>query len=130
MKRILLACFLLTATCSVTSFQNAVAQTTFTPVTLSAFTAKVNTLDAYIAASNMTAAQTTWNEIHTMMLSVLHTSKESIYGATSPADKSAHVTILENQRTIYQVCWELKNNLTANRAVLHTKLGEFGATIY
>ncbi len=127
MKRLLFAFFLLTATGTFTFTQKAAAQTT---VTLATFTAKVNQLDAYIAASNMTAATTTWGEIHTMMLSVLKTSKESIHHATSPADKTAHETILQNQQTIYFVIWDLKNNLVTNRAPLHTKLGEFGATIY
>lgn len=130
MKRILLACFLLTAACPVTFVQNANAQTIYTPVTLSAFTAKVNLLDSYIAASNMTAAATTWNEVHTMMLSVLRTSKESIHGATTPADKNAHIAILENQQNIYSVIWGLKTDLALNRTALHTKLGEFGGTIY
>ncbi len=127
MKRLLLAFFLLTATGTFTFIQRAAAQTT---VTLATFTAKVNQLDAEIAASNMTAAAATWGDIHTMMVSVLKTSKESIHHATSPADKTAHETILQNQQTIYFVIWDLKNNLATNRAALHTKLGEFGATIY
>ncbi len=130
MKRILLACFLLTAVCTVTFTQNAAAQSTYTTVTLSAFTTKVNQLDAFIAASDMTSAQATWLEVHNMMLSVLHTSKESIHGATTPSDKATHIAILENQRTIYSTVWELKTNLALNRTAIHLKLNEFGATIY
>jgi len=130
MKRIFLACFLLTATCSVSSIGHATAQTTTTPVTLAAFTAKVNQLDAYIAASDMTNAQATWTLVHNMMLGVLATSKVSIRDAVSTPDKDAHMAILMNQQTIYSAIWELKTNLATNRAALHTKLGEFGATIY
>jgi hypothetical protein len=114
----------------VTLVQHATAQTTFTPVTLSAFTAKVNQLDAFLAVSDMTSAQATWLEVHTMMLSVLHKSKEDIRDATTPLDKSNHITILENQQTIYYAVWNLKTNLAVNRAAIHVKLGEFGSTIY
>ena len=128
MKRILLACFLLTATCSVTSIQHAAAQTT--PVTLATFTAKINLMDTYIGTGNMSAANTTWTEVHNMMLSVLAVSKQSIYGATSPADKNAHVLILNNQTSAYHEVWALKTDLALNRAAIHTKLVAFGALIY
>jgi hypothetical protein len=130
MKRIFLALFLLTATCSVAFHQQASAQTATIPVTAAAFTAKVNLLDSYIAAGNMAAANTTWTDVHGMMLSVLGKSKTSIRSAATTADKTNHTTILENQQTIYWDVWNLKSNLTANRTALHTKLGEFGATIY
>ena len=130
MKRILLACFLLTASCSVSFTQRAAAQITTPRVTLATFTAKVNLMDSYIGSGNMTAAQSTWNEINTMMMSVLHVSKESIHNATTDADRNAHITIMQNQQNIYSVIWGLKPDLATNRAALHTKLGEYGATIY
>ena len=130
MKRILFACFLFMAIAPVTYTQKAIAQAPPARVTLSAFTAKVNLLDSYIAAGNTTASNATWNEVHTMLTSVLKASKESIYNATSPADKASHVSILENQQNIYYVIWDLKNNMPVNRTALHTKLNEFGATIY
>jgi hypothetical protein len=107
--------------------QSALAQT---HVTTAAFTAKVNLLDSYIAAGDTLHARITWSDVHTMMLSVLAVSKQSIYGATSPADKASHVSILDNQQNIYFTVWGLKNNLVANRTPLHTKLSDFGATIY
>lgn len=130
MKRIFLALFLLTATCVLSFHQQASAQATGTPVTPAAFTAKINLLDSYIAAGNIAAANTTWTEVHGMMLSVLSKSKMSIRNATTTADKNTYTTILGNQQTIYWDVWNLKSNLTANRVPLHTKLGEFGATIY
>ncbi|MCD6013872.1 MAG: hypothetical protein K0Q79_3734 [Flavipsychrobacter sp.] len=130
MKRIFLALFLLTATFSVGFHQQASAQTATTPVTPSAFTSKVNLLDSHIAAGNMTAANTTWTEVHGMMLSVLSKSKTSIRSAATTADKTTHTSILENQQNIYWAVWNLKTNLAANRVPLKTKLDEFGATIY
>jgi hypothetical protein len=130
MKHIVLACFLFIAIPSITFTQTAIAQAAPPHVTLATFTAKVNLLDSYIAAGDMTNAQLTWNDVHTMMLNVLAVSKQSIYSATSPADKSTHVTILDNQQNIYFVVWGLKNNLATNRTALHTKLNDFGATIY
>lgn len=128
MKRILLACFLLTATCTVSFVQHATAQSSST--TLADFTAKVNLLDSYIGAGDTTNMRVTWTAVHTMMLNVLRVSKVSIQTATTPADKSAHIAILDNQRTLYTTIWSLKNNMVANRVTLHSKLGDFGATIY
>lgn len=130
MKHFLLALFLTTGTCTVGLQQHAVAQTSTTPVTAAAFTTKIDLLDSYIAAGNLTSAQATWTEVHGMMLSVLGKSKTSIRTATTTADRDAHIAISDNQQTIYWAVWNLKNNLTTNRAALHTKLGEFGATIY
>jgi hypothetical protein len=131
MKRFLLVCFLLTAVCSVSYIQHASAQITPpTPTTLADFTAKVNLMDTYIGAGNMPMAQSTWLEIHTMMKNVLAVSKYSIYSAATPADKDAHIAILNNQTTIYFRVWALKNDLATNRVAIHTKLNAFGATIY
>jgi hypothetical protein len=130
MKRVLLSFFLLSATVGVSSLQHASAYAAPAPVTVAAFTAKVNLMDTQIGAGNITAAQATWNEIHDMMLSVLGVSKSSINTAATPAIAASHRTILENQTVIYQAVWNLKPNLAANRVALHTKLGEFAATIY
>ncbi len=131
MKRILLACFMLTATMGVTSVQHASAYAPVTtPVTATAFTAKVNLMDTQIGAGNITAAQATWNEIHDMMLSVLGVTKSSINTAATPAAEASFRAILTNQTTIYQVIWGLKPDLATNRVAIHTKLGEFAATIY
>jgi|GEM_PF-1733824 len=132
MKRLLFACFLLTATCSVSLVPTtASAQTTPPPVvTLAAFTAKVNQMDALIGTGDMTGAQAKWQEVHTMMMNVLATSKYSIYTAATTADKDAHIAILVNQRNKYAEIWALKPDLAANRTAIHTKLGEFGALIY
>lgn len=128
MKHILFVLFLLTFTCSANFVQQASAQTV--PVTHASFTAKVNQMDTYIGAGNMTMAQTTWNDVHDMMLAVLAVSKKSIHDATSPADKTNHTNILTNQIAIYNDVWQLKTNLSVNRVAIHTKLGLFNATIY
>jgi hypothetical protein len=131
MKRIILACFLLTAAGSFTLVQQASAQSTpITHTTLADFTAKINLMDSYIGAGNMTAAQSTWEDVHKMMLNVLAVSKQSIYSATSPADKDNHVAILQNQQTIYFQIWKMKPDLATNRSAIHSKLVDFGATIY
>lgn len=127
MKRILLASFLFTAICTVGSVQRASAQV---HVSATAFTTEVNLLDSYIGAGNMTAAQATWDSVHHMMMNILSYTKYSIMNATTPADKTTYTGIMTTQRTLYQAIWALKPNLAANRAALHTKLGEFDATIY
>lgn len=130
MKRILLACFLLAGAASVAPTQHASAYSAAAPVTVASFTAKVNLMDSQIGAGSMTAAQATWEEIHTMMLSVLGVTKNSIYTAPTPASKTAYETILNNQTVIYQAAWNLKPNLATNRALIKAKLLEFAATIY
>ncbi len=131
MKRVLLSCFLLAATVGVTSVLpvSAYAAPAGTPVTQAAFNTKVNLMDSHIAAGNMTAAQATWQEIHTMMLSVLGASKTNIQGATTPAAEASFRSILENQTAIYNIVWGLKTDLATNRAAIHAKLGEFSLTI-
>ncbi len=128
MKRILVACFLLTALCTVTSVQRSSAQVTH--VSAAEFTVQVNLLDSYIAASNMTAAQATWDTLHRMMGNVITYTKHSIDGATTSTDKAAYSTLMKTQRDLYKTILPLKVNLAANRTMLHTRLGEFDLTIY
>lgn len=132
MKRLLLACFLLTAACApmLYSVQATAHPVAATPVTQADFTAKVNLMDAQIGAGNITAAQATWNEIHQMMLAVLATTKYSIRDAATPAAKDSYMAIMNNQTTIYYAIWALKTDLATNKVAIHTKLGEFNATIY
>jgi len=126
MKRILLACFLLTAVFTLTSVTKSSAQA----ITTATFMVKVNQMDTYIGAGNMTAAQTTWNDIHADMLTVLAVTKNSIHSAATPADVTYYTGIMTNQRTIYFVIWPLHTDLLLNRVALHTNLTSFGATIY
>jgi len=131
MKRFLLVCILLAGTCTPYFIQQAAAQITApTPTTATAFTAKINQLDSYIGAGDMTDAQATWTEVHNMMLNVLAVTKYSIYTATTPTDKTTYEGIMHNQTTIYYQIWPLKTDLATNRVALHTKLISFGATIY
>ncbi len=128
MKRILIASFLFIAVCTVVSVQRLSAQVTHIAAT--DFTTQVNLLDSYIAAGNTTAAQTEWTTVHNMMIAVLSYTKNSIKDAATEADKASYRTIMTNQRDLYQTIWTLKSDLTANRAALHSKLGEFDLTIY
>jgi hypothetical protein len=130
MKRILLACFLLTATCSVSFVTVASAQSVPPTVTLADFTAKINLMDSYIGSGDMTNANTTWLQVHSMMMNLLATTKYSIFSATTPAAKSSFQTIMMNQQNIYTQIWALKPDLATNRTAIHAKLVEFGATIY
>jgi hypothetical protein len=127
MKRILFACFLLTASCTVLSIQHAAAQTT--PVTQASFTVKVNLLDSYITSGNMTAAQATWEDVHQMMISVLSATKADIAGATTPANATYYQGVEHNQRTIYAAIWALHTDLTLNQVAIHTQLQAFDVTI-
>lgn len=130
MKRFLFACILATTTCTFTTVQHAMAQSTYAYVSASAFTNEINLLDSYIAAGNMTAAQSTWDSVHVMMKSVLAYSKTSIQTAATPADKASYQAILKNQTSIYFTVWGLKTDLATNRTALHSNLVLFGATIY
>ena len=129
MKRILFACILATATCSIGSVQRVSAQTVV-HVSATDFTTQVNLLDTYIGAGNMTAAQSTWDNVHHMMIEILGYTKNSIMTAATPADKTAYTTIMNNQRNIYKTIWALKPDLATNRVAIHTNLGLFDATIY
>jgi len=126
MKRFLLACFLLTATCTVISIQHVAAQT----VTQASFIAKVDTMDAQIGAGNITGAQTTWSSIHSDMLRVLGVTKASIASAATPADVTYYTNILTNQRSLYTPIWQMHTDLVTNRTAINTKLVAFDATIY
>ncbi len=125
MKRILLACLLVTAACSVT-VQRAHAQTT---VTVATFTAQVNLMDSFLVAGDVTDATTTWNTIHTMMMTELGTTKGQIASATTATDRATYTTLNQNQYTIYRQIWALKSALAANRVSIHTYLLNFAATI-
>ena len=126
MKRILLACLLLTATCTLLSTQQATAQA----VTQASFIAKVNTMDTQIGAGNITAAQTTWADIHSDMLTVLAVTKNSIRTAATPADVTYYTNIMTNQRNLYTPIWQMHTDLVTNRTAIHDKLVAFDATIY
>ena len=128
MKHILLACFLLTAVCTVGSVSRSTAQVTH--VSASDFTTQVNLLDSYIAAGNTTGTNSTWNTLHNMMVQVLSYTKNSINTAGTPADKAAFETLMKTQRNIYGTILSLKTDFVANRTLLHTKLVAFDATIY
>ena len=124
MKRVLLSCFLLMATCTVT-INRAAAQTT---VSVTTFNAKVNQMDSQLGAGDLTGAQTTWQEIHTMMIAELAVTKQNIAAAPTTAAHDAAMANLVNQTTIYRTTWALKTDLAANRAAIHTSLGNFAAT--
>ncbi|MBC7554194.1 MAG: hypothetical protein H7257_09460 [Taibaiella sp.] len=125
MKRILLSCFLITAACAGT-IQKAHAQSS--AVSVAAFTAKVNLLDSFIFVGDMTHANTTWTEVHNMLLAELAVTKGNIASASSAAASTSYTTVMNNQYSIYNVIWSLKADLATNRAALHTKLNDFAAT--
>ena len=125
MKRILLACILLTATCTVFSVQHAAAQ-----VTQASFTVKVNALDSLIGINDMTDAQAMWSSINTDMISVLGVSKAAIANAATPAIAASYNTIIQNQRGLYKSIWPLHTDFITNRTALRTQLQQFDATIF
>ena len=123
MKRILFACFLLAATCTVTS-QQAQAQT----LTVAAFTAKVNLLDSFISVGDMSHANATWNDVHNMMMAELGVTKSNIAAATTTSARTTAQSVNDNQGRIYGTVWGLKSNLATNRTALHTALMNFAST--
>ena len=128
MKRLLFAFSLLTAAFTVASFNQATAQTT---VTQAAFTAKINQMDTYITAGDVTNADLTFKQLNTMMISVLGVTKQSIYSATTPADKTYYTNYLNTQQIpIYRAIWLLKTDLVTNHAAIDEKLNQFDVLIY
>ncbi len=128
MKRILLACFLLTATCTILTIHPTTVLAA-PVVTKTSFQAKVNALDGYIAAGNMTAAQNEWESIHQDMIDVFAVTKANIRNATTPADRTHYEGIEANQRALYSPVWEMHTDLVTNRAAINTKLTAFANTI-
>ena len=126
MKRIVLACFLLTAVCTTT--QRAAAQVTH--ISAPTFLASVNQLDSYIGASDLTDAKSTWDSVNRMMICVLSYTKNSIMTAATPADKAAFTAIMHTQRDLYRLIYPLRADFVTNRTALHAKLVEFDGTIY
>ena len=131
MKRIFLACFVLTAAVGITTVQpvSVYAAAPAAPVTQASFNTKVNLMDSQIGAGNLTAASATWDEINGMMMTVLGVTKDQIAAATTPAAKATLETKYGNQAMMYQTAWNLKIDMTTNRAALKAKLNEFKATI-
>lgn len=130
MKRIFLACFLLTAAVGITVQPVSLyAAAPTAPVTQAAFNTKINQMDSQIGAGNLSGANATWDEINSMMMTVLGTTKDQIAAATTPAAKATLETKHGNQAMMYQTAWNLKQNMTTNRVALKAKLNEFKATI-
>jgi hypothetical protein len=131
MKRIVLACFLLTAAVGIATVQPVSAYAAPTaPVTQASFMVKINLMDSQIGAGNIAAANATWDEINIMMMDVLGVTKHSIATAATPAAAASFETIHSNQAMIYQIAWNLKGDLATNRVAIKAKLVEFKLTIY
>jgi len=130
MKRIFLACCLLTAAVGITVQPVPVyAAAPSAPVTQAAFNTKINQMDSQIGAGNLSGAASTWDEINGMMMSVLGVTKDQLAAATTPAAKATLETKHANQAMMYQTAWQLKQDMTTNRVALKAKLNEFKATI-
>ncbi|NDC40180.1 MAG: hypothetical protein EBZ77_01325 [Chitinophagia bacterium] len=128
MKQILFACCLLTATFACVVPQS-YAQSSSTSVDVTLFRTKVNLMDSLIGAGSMTAANTTWNEIHTMLTTELAATKANIAGATTTTDRTTYTTLMTSQWAMYQEIWALKSDLATNRATIKTKLLTFASSM-
>lgn len=128
MKKVLFALCLLTGTLAATSVKS-YAQSYSVTVTVTGFTAKVNLMDSLISAGSMTAAATTWNEIHDMLMAELGNTKAEIAGATTALSRSTYQTTSDNQWALYNQIWALKDDLATNRAAIKAKLLAFAGTI-
>lgn len=131
MKRIFLACFVLTAAVGITTVQpvSVYAAAPAAPVTQAAFNTKINQMDSQIGAGNLTAASATWDELNNMMMSVLETTKAQIAAATSDPVRATLEAKHSTQAITYQASWGLKQDMATNRVALKAKLNEFKATI-
>ncbi len=128
MKKILLSCFLLTATVGITTVSTNTVYAATPTVTSAAFIAKASVLDGQIAAGNTAGAEATWNELNDMMMAVLDV-KRGEEDAASPSDRPAKAAIVNNMTEKFQIVWGLSSDKVANRAELNAKLNEFAAGI-
>jgi hypothetical protein len=120
MKRILLAIVILTA-----SWHTATAQA----ITRSAFTTKVDQMDAYIGTGDLTSANATMTELQSMMKTAMHDNKGNAASATTDADRTAYSAACQNEGIAYNQVWKLRTDLATNRAAIHAKLETFAATL-
>ncbi len=122
MKRILLACCLVAASCGIT-----LAQTNAT-VSKTEFTAKAQQLNTLIATNKVADSKAKWDEVHKMIMMEFAVVKIKIRDAqasANEADKKKYTDVMMSQQLIYNDIIKLKEDLAGNKEKLNAKLVEF-----
>ena len=134
MKRILLACCMIAASCSFSYAQNAapLPQNQLPAVSKTEYTSQVTQLNTLISTNKMDAAKTKWDEVHRAIQEGLRVTKYKIRDAQvahNDADVKKYTEVMMKQRDLYSTILKLKEDMATNKTLLNDKLKEFGATI-
>ncbi len=128
MKRLLFVFSMFAVSMTAFSVQKAAAQTV---VTTTSFNSEITQLDIKITAGDTVAAKAIFATINTDMMTVLAVTKTSIHGAVNDSTKNYYTNLLGTQQVpLYQMIWQLKNNMILNHTALIAKLNAFSALIY
>jgi hypothetical protein len=132
MKRILLACCLLAATCSFSYAQSTVAPQTPT-VSKTEFTTQVGQLNTLLTSNKIDDAQHKWDDVHKIMMNGLAVTKNKIriaHEANNQEEIKKYSDVMVKQRNLYSEILQLaRGDMGANKAQLKEKLQDFGTTI-
>jgi hypothetical protein len=124
MKRILLVCCLIAASCGMTYAQSSAT------VSKTEFTTKAQQLNTLIAANKMADSKTKWDEVHKMILmefAVIKLKIRDAQNAGNEADKKKYTDVMMSQQLIYNDIIKLKEDLAGNKEKLNAKLVEYTA---
>lgn len=127
MKNVLLACFLLAATTSITY-----AQAPRPTASKSDFTLKIGELNTFLLASDMPNAQLKWSELNKIAIDEFGVLKFKMIdddAKKDAVDKAKCQSLNSSQRTIFLDALNLKNNMLVNRVALINDLNNFAANM-
>lgn len=131
MKRILLACALLAASCSLTYAQSTVPATP--TVSKTEYTAQVGQMNTLLTSNKVEDAQKKFEDVHKMMLNGLAITKSKIREAHEANNQDEVKKLTDHmvkQRNLYSEILQMeRSNIAGNKTQLNDKLKEFGTTI-
>lgn len=102
------------------------------PVSKNNFVEQVKQLDLMISSNKMDDAKNKWNEVANMMMSSLRETAGKMKAANdskNEEDKKRTMEQMTKQRLIYSETMRLREDMTANREKLNTKLNEFSTVM-
>lgn len=124
MKRLLLACFLLTATCTGTVVMaQGTNQTVQTPK--ATFVAKYNQMNQHLLNNQLNLARQDFEQMKPMFIGNFAAAKAAIYSAPNQATKDALLQTNHTKQTIYSDIMNLATDLMGNRAAIKAKFDAF-----
>jgi len=124
MKRLLLACFLLTATCTSTVVMaQGNNQTVQTPK--ATFVAKYNQMNQHLLNNQLNLAKQDFEQMKPMFIGNFAAGKSAIYSAPNQATKDALMATNHTKQTIYSDIMNLAMDLAANRVAIKAKFDAF-----